>query len=324
MKKNLNPETIIEDFLNTRKRHLFLENQRIANIYNCVPELKTIENERNKAGAQQVQARLAGDPDAVPHYHQKLSELNARRTKIMEAHHLRAADFEIHYLCPDCHDTGYQDRAVCHCLKQALTDAAFSRFDLSPQARLENFDTFELKYYADAKPVHGPSPRRYMAAMKKLMEGYCADFESHHDNYLFYGAPGLGKTFLSNCVANALIEAGKNVIYITAEHLIDLVREAVQNGDSHTLSDSLSDCDLLIIDDLGAEYQTAFSDDQLFQIINDRILSNGRMLISSNLSPKQIQTRYNTRLASRMIGHFKALHFVGTDIRMIKKGMAAK
>lgn len=324
MKKNLNPETIIENFLNTRKRHLFLENQRIANIYNRVPELKAIENERNKAGAQQVQARLSGDPDAVPHYHQKISELNARRTKIMKAHHLNADDFEIHYLCPDCRDTGYQGRTVCHCLKQALTDAAFSRFDLSPRARLENFDTFELKYYADAKPAHGPSPRRYMAAMKKLMADYCANFEAQHDNYLFYGAPGLGKTFLSNCVANALIEAGKNVIYITAEHLIDLVREAVREGDSHALSDSLSDCDLLIIDDLGAEYQTAFSDDQLFQIINDRILGNGRMLISSNLSPKQIQTRYNTRLASRMIGHFKALHFVGTDIRMIKKGMASK
>ena len=204
-------------------------------------------------------------------------------TSIEVGQTVTAADFEIHYLCPDCHDTGYQGRAVCHCLKQALTDAAFSRFDLSPRARLENFDTFELKYYADDKPEHGPSPRRYMAAMKQLMMTYCADFEAQHDNYLFYGAPGLGKTFLSNCVANALIEKGKNVIYITAEHLINLVREAVRDGNDRTLSDSLSDCDLLIIDDLGAEYQTAFSDDQLFQIINDRILGDGPMLISSNL-----------------------------------------
>lgn len=321
-KKNLNPETIIEDFLNSRKRHLYFENKRIADIYDRVPALKAVENERNAAGARQVQARLAGDPDALPNYHKKLAELNTRRAEIMQAHHLTAADFEIHYLCPDCHDTGYQGREVCHCLKQALTDAAFSRFDLSPRARLENFDTFELKYYTDDKPEHGPSPRRYMAAMKQLMMNYCADFEAQHDNYLFYGAPGLGKTFLSNCVANALIEKGKNVIYITAEHLINLVREAVRDGNDRTLSDSLSDCDLLIIDDLGAEYQTAFSDDQLFQIINDRILGDGPMLISSNLSPKEIQTRYNTRLASRMIGHFKALHFVGTDIRMIKKGMA--
>ena len=94
-KKNLNPETIIEDFLNSRKRHLYFENKRIADIYDQVPVLKAVENERNAAGARQVQARLAGDPDALPNYHKKLAELNARRAEIMKAHHLTAADFEV-------------------------------------------------------------------------------------------------------------------------------------------------------------------------------------------------------------------------------------
>jgi DNA replication protein DnaC len=316
------PQTVIEGFLNERSRHLFREHQRIQALEKRVPELADLKRRRDLAGTALVRARLKGDPEAKAAYDQTLAELQQKKEALLKASGLNPEDLAVHYLCPDCKDTGYQNGAPCHCLVQSLTDAAFSRFDLRPKARNENFDTFNLAYYPDEKPAQGPSPRAYMGAMKTLMMRYCDHFEHEQDSFLFYGRPGLGKTFLSNCVANALIARQKNVIYITAEHLIDLVRENIANSGDGALYTSLLTCDLLIIDDLGAEYQTAFSDDQLFQIINDRILGGDKMIISSNLTPKAIQSRYNTRLASRMTGYFKALRFTGNDIRMLKKQSA--
>ncbi|MGN0193545.1 MAG: ATP-binding protein [Pseudoramibacter sp.] len=323
-KKIQTPQAVIEAFLNQRSRHLFDEHRRIQSLEKRIPELADLKRRRDLAGTALVRARLKGDPNAKAAYDQTLAELQTRKAALLQENGLTPEDLAVHYWCPDCQDTGYRGGAPCHCLVQALTDAAFSRFDLRPQARNENFDTFNLAYYPDEKPAHGPSPRAYMGAMKTLMMRWCDDFDRQTESFLFYGRPGLGKTFLSNCVANALIARQKNVIYITSEHLIDLVRDNIAKSGGNALYASLLDCDLLIIDDLGAEYQTAFSDDQLFQIINDRILGGDKMLISSNLTPKDIQSRYNTRLASRMTGYFKALRFTGNDIRMLKKQTALR
>lgn len=315
-------DAIIQDFLNNRTNHLFHEHERIAALRRSVPDLLALDDERAAAKTTLFQEKIAGDADADAHFEAAKQEIADKEKQVLADHHIDADQLAVHYLCDICKDTGYVKGKPCQCLRKVLNAAAFSRYDLTPEAQKENFAAFDLNYYDDTPNAQGRNIRSYMSGLLKRVKDYCDHFDTAEDNFLFTGSPGLGKTFLSNCVACDLIDKGYSVIYISAEHLIDLVRDNFRNhdgGDVRRVYRGLLDSDLLIIDDLGAEYHTQFSDDQLFEIINSRIQRQGRMIISSNLKPKEIQRHYNKRLASRINGYFTALPFKGNDIRDQKK-----
>lgn len=314
-------DSLIQDFLNHRVRHLFEEHQRIAGLEARYPALADFKRAQSAAGTRLVRERLEQNPEADAHYAEVLAAIAKERNAFLAANAIDPQDLAVHYLCGRCRDTGYVGGKPCVCLRKTLTAAAFSRYDLTPRALSENFDTFRLDFYPDARVGDRPSPRENMAVVYQIIKNYCTRFDVVHQSLLFTGAPGLGKTFLSNCVAGALIAKGYRVIYTTAQHLIDLVRENLKSeqGGISRIYDGLFDCDLLIIDDLGAEYRTAFSDDQLFEIINGRMLAGQKMIISSNLGVKAIQQQYSKRLASRISGYFQIVPFWGDDIRLIKK-----
>lgn len=316
-------KAVAADFAARRGRHETEQDFRKRSLYESQPKFLEIENEIRQLGNRTMTARVQGNESEALQCLTKIAALEQARADYLKTLGLPPDYLELHYDCPDCKDTGYQGTRPCHCFRQAMIDKAFGAFDFGIQAQAENFTAFNANYYSDERNERGDSPRRRIVAIRKMMETYCSAFPGDSQNYIFTGPPGTGKTFMSHCVANNLIDRSFDVVYIEAAHLITKVREAIFNDDG--LSDPrhpLKHCDLLIIDDLGAEYTTDFNSNLLYEIINDRLQSGRPMLISSNLGLQEIKKRYDERLSSRLGGNFTILTFNGEDIRIVKKRQA--
>jgi DNA replication protein DnaC len=224
------------------------------------------------------------------------------------------------YSCSDCEDTGYVEYKRCHCFNQKIVDRYYGQSNLRPVLSRENFDMFVFDHYSPHKFEEQPlSPRRNMEEIFKACLEYANNFDSHSDSLFFYGKSGLGKTFLSNCIAKDLLDRGRLVIYQTASNLIELLKEDKfdeGSDDAKERLESIFDCDLLIIDDLGTEYKTDFSQMELYNVINKRLISGKKMIISTNFSLENIYQTYAERITSRIFGNFTMHKFYGEDIRL--------
>jgi len=211
------------------------------------------------------------------------------------------------------------------CLKQRLIQKYYDCSNLSGVLERENFSTFDIRCYS-ATVINSEqmSPRARMEAIhgvcKEFTEGFMG--EEKRGNLLFYGEPGLGKTFLCNCIAKEILDKGATVLYSTAPKLFKALEvfrfNRQEAGDPETV-EALTEVDLLIIDDLGTEVSTLVTASELFNILNTRLLENRSIVISTNLSPAEIKNQYSERIVSRFFGEFKMLKFIGDDIRVKKK-----
>ena len=190
--------------------------------------------------------------------------------------------------------------------------------NLARVLKKENFQSFNLDLFSD-QPFDGQvlTPKQNMMDILNVSEGFVFNFdEDNEDNLLFYGETGLGKTFLTNCIAKALLDRGKIVIYQTSFKLLEILEELrFKNNNDKEKYNLLFDADLLIIDDLGTEMTNTFTNSEIFNIINSRLLSNKKTIVSTNLSPKEMMDRYDDRIFSRLFSKFTVLHFFGKDLR---------
>ena len=149
------------------------------------------------------------------------------------------------------------------------------------------------------------------------------DFENKPKNLFLYGNTGVGKTFLSNCVAKDLLDSGHSVIYFTAFQLFDILSKGVFEKDSDAIAahQNIFDCDLLIIDDLGTELSNSFTTSQLFLCVNERILRHRSTIISTNLNLAQVADIYSERTLSRISDSYTIIKLFGDDIRIKKHTM---
>lgn len=237
------------------------------------------------------------------------------------------------YTCPKCKDTGYVDniteysmKSQCECFKKKAIELIYGDSNLKNITSGENFNTFDLSLYPDtpSEELSGVSPREYMRKLVNETKNFVRDFDKKHGNFLFYGKAGVGKTFLSNCIASELIKGVHSVIYFTATNLFDSLRKDIARNGFY--DDSSSDglgredivyCDLLIIDDLGTEYPNQFTVNKLFNIINDRLLNNKSTIISTNLSLKELRDIYTERTFSRLVNLYNIRKIVGNDLRYV-------
>ncbi len=164
-----------------------------------------------------------------------------------------------------------------------------------------------------------------IVATAKLAVTNCHDFidnfENKPKNIFFYGNTGVGKTFLSNCIAKELLDAGYSVIYFTAFQLFDILSKGVFEKDADAIAahQNIFDCDLLIIDDLGTELSNSFTTSQLFLCVNERILRQKSTIISTNLNLEQIAEIYSERTLSRISSNYSFIKLFGDDIRIKKR-----
>lgn len=296
---------------------------RVEEVYRKIPRVKKIDDALSSIGLEIARAAFDGKTDINAFIAKKKQE--AMTLKIEKAELFTHNNFPVDYTepvykCRDCHDTGYTASGRCHCFKQKLIDRYYDQSNLKHILTKENFDTFVFDYYSVHKfEDETVSPRKNIEEIFTACINFVKDFDRSHENLFFYGRSGLGKTFLSNCVAKDLLDRGRLVIYQTCSGLLELLKQEkfdkIDEASEEKIDDILNS-DLLIIDDLGTEYITDFSQIELFNVLNKRLLSNKKMIISTNLSLENIMNVYSERITSRIFGNFTMFKFYGDDIRL--------
>ncbi len=232
------------------------------------------------------------------------------------------ADYlDMHYFCEKCHDTGYCEGVYCDCLKRLIASVGIARMNRNAQLSLSNFDTFSLEYYKGRVTEQGVNCYHAMQQILQYCTQYAAEFTTHSPSLLFYGRTGLGKTHMSLAIVTEVLKKGYEVIYDSIINLLQQV-EREHFGREHTEVDTLSlllQADLLVLDDLGTEFDTPFYVSTIYNIINTRINRSLPTIINTNLDYPAIRRRYEERIVSRLFAVYDCMNFVGSDIRLLKK-----
>ena len=296
--------------------------QHLAEAYERVPRIREIDMELRRTMAMAAQAVFTsgGDPrEAMGRVKEKNLALQQEREALAREY------FEEGYLddspiCDRCGGSGYLGSSMCECLTELCRQEQKKEISVLSGGK-ESFSQFRLDYYPDRiDPKLGFSPRQVMEKNFRTCRTYASLFSRNSGNLLFIGGTGLGKTFLSACIARTVADRGYSVVYETASHLFTNLERAKFNGDENARKDSEKylNCDLLIIDDLGTEMPGQFVTAALYSLINDRLISNMPMVISTNLNVDELNRRYSPQIASRLHGSFNRLTFLGEDIRVVK------
>lgn len=300
--------------------HESRQQARLQEIYEKLPRVREIDKQLRISmvqAAQSVFLKGAEGEAAMAQAKQGNLSLQAERKALIAAH-FPPEYLEEKPLCPHCGGSGYIGSAMCACL-QALC-CREQKKELALLSCGENdFADFRLDYYPN-NSANGVSPRAIMAKNFEICKKYAAEFSVNSGNLLFNGGTGLGKTFLSACIARAVAEKGYWVAYESAQHLFTKLEKDRFRPDEESARavESLNRCDLLIVDDLGTELPGNFVVAALYALVNDRLLAGKPTIISTNLNIGEIRERYSPQIASRLQGSYTLLPFMGEDIRILK------
>lgn len=296
------------------KKRKFERELLLSALYKSEPRLLEIETELKSLGARLALSTLAGDKATLKEIKEKSKLLSKEKKEILKKGKIPSDKPE----CCLCGDTGYVGGKICDCIKKEASRIMAE--ELSREMPLGDcrFDNFDLKFYPDKTDSDGTNPRRRMTSILKLCREYVLNFGENSENLLFTGGAGLGKTHLTLAIVGGVIEKGYMAIYGSAENLFSAVENEKFSGEGRGNYDMMLNCDLLVIDDLGAEMATSFTKSVLYNLVNTRILSGKPTIINTNLSMKQIEEMYSPRISSRLIGHYNANKFLGVDVRQQK------
>ena len=283
------------------------------------PELHRLEREMTELASAGLKAALSGDSQQVGALRARHEETKARWLEMLAADQKTPDSFLPQYVCPRCQDTGKVNGKVCDCVLALEREMLSKKLGSGTPLEGSDFSLFSLSYYSEEEDERGHSPRQRMEQILHRCRSYAADFGRTSENLLFVGATGLGKTHLSLAIAKEVTAKGYFVLYGSAQNFLEtLEREHFGKKEGDTLS-QLQQCDLLILDDLGAEFTSPFVAASVYNIINTRILSGRPTVVSTNLSLREIESRYTERLLSRFVGCYEVLEFLGRDVRVLKR-----
>lgn len=299
--------------------------KRREEIYQTLPAYAMMEEEIVSLSMEEAKKQLLEDESSLAQTKAAIHSLIASKQDLLISNGYPKDYLEEIYDCKDCKDTGYIEGKKCHCFRQAEIDLLYTQSNVKNILESENFDTFRFDFYNEAF-IDATTGHNSLALAKNAFDvclHFTQNFDTVFENLLLYGSVGVGKTFLTHCVAKSLLETGHSVIYFTAHQLFDTLAEQkfdTQNADNIPEAYShILDCDLLIIDDLGTELTNSFVASQLFLCINERFLREKSTMISTNLSLSKISETYSERTFSRLSGNYKLIKLTGEDIRRKKR-----
>ena len=316
-----------KDILNS---HIRSHEELKQKIYDENPSLLDMEYELKKLRIKKVKLNMDDLDDSI--CDNKIKLLSSEIDKALSRYKLTKESFENSYYCNKCKDTGYIGNEMCTCLKRVCIDYTYKNSNLKDKFLEENFDTFKLDYYSNEKVGNMPlSPMQNAKIIFGASKDYCNNFNKMLDrsyddkfNLLFYGMPGLGKTFMCNAIAKDILDRCYSVVYYSACDLAKtIISDAFNNGSNedeqlHVEVKNVYDCDLLILDDLGTEPNNKIFTSELFNIINMRYNSHKPTIISTNLDMNDLREKYTERISSRLIEGYEIFKFIGKNIREIK------
>ena len=283
------------------------------------PKYREIEREMAKLASAGLKAAMAGDEAQIRALRRQHDEARVERDRLLQADGLTQESFAPSYHCSRCQDTGRVEGRVCDCVLRLEREMLAKELGGGTPLEESDFELFSLDYYPLEADERGVSPRRRMEQVFSRCRSYAGSFDRQAGNLLFIGATGLGKTHLSLAIAKEVTARGYFVLYGSAQNLLDnLEREHFGKKDGDTMR-QLQQCDLLILDDLGAEFPSAFVVSAVYNIVNTRILASRPTIVSTNLTLREIESRYTERLLSRFVGCYEMLEFAGRDVRILKR-----
>jgi len=320
---NAQYDEIMRGYQSRQLHNRHLTQERLEEVYTNVPQLKTINDTIASLSVEAARKKLEDDNLSYNLLKKKIEDLRSEKKKLLLSRGYDSDYFEPVYTCCDCKDTGYINGEKCHCFKQEVINVVYSQSNIKNILSRENFSSFSYEYYSDEEinPTTGLSSLDTAKRAVDECKHFIEDFEHKPKNLFFYGNTGVGKTFLSNCVAKELLEKGYSVIYFTAFQLFDILSKGVFDRDADAIAahQNIFDCDLLIIDDLGTEFANSFTTSQLFLCVNERLLRQKSTIISTNLNLNQMIDMYSERTWSRISSNYTLIKLFGDDIRIQKK-----
>jgi DNA replication protein DnaC len=315
-------DAVMREFERRRLAHERDFRKKLADAYLHFPRLQEIDSEIADLSMKKIRITLGQSVENDFDLNSYIDALSSERKALLEAAGFKDGIASPDYDCPVCKDTGVADGKKCSCFKQAEIQLLYAQSRLAGVLEEETFQTFDLSLYPDTVTDSELkfSPRFFAKNAYEYSKSFAENFEACRGNICFIGQNGVGKTFLSHCIAKALIDKGISVLYLTAPELFDIFEENrfKRDKDEDDNSKFIYDCELLIIDDLGANVNNLFVSSQLFRCINERILTKKSTIISTNLSISDLKNEYSDRLTSRIIYSYQRLYLYGDDIRQKK------
>lgn len=311
------------EMLERRREKANLEAQeRLDEISKNLPELDVIQRQLAQIGLNISKVFLySSDKQAdIERLMQESLELQQQKKEILTKNGYSENALDVQYTCPACKDTGFIGSRRCKCHNELLKD--IERSNLAKIAPIDDctFDTFDVNYYPQQIMENGISPRDKAERIMNSCRKYASSFTRASKNIMFMGGTGLGKTHLSLAIANVVINRGFSVVYGTAQNILsDLQNENFGRDDNLRYYErAVLNCDLLILDDLGTEFKSAYTVACLYNIINSRLSAKLPTIVSTNFTLDELEEKYDQRITSRITGEYSQLILVGNDIRYMK------
>ena len=319
--------TIMREYDEIKNNNRHLLETRYNEVITLCPKIEQIDSEIIDLSMKSAYSRIgqASSTTTTDKLENQLLNLKNEKESLLLSIGKPANYLDEIFTCATCHDTGFINGVRCSCFNKKAIDLVYSDSNLKNITQDENFDTFSLKWYnnSDIDSATGLTPYNNMQKVLGLCRNFVDNFDKDFSNLLFFGHTGVGKTFLTNCIAKSLLDTSHSVIYLTAIELFELFsnNDFGKSREDETSFDAtnLLECDLLIIDDLGTEVSNTYTNSKLFYIINERLLRKKSIVISTNLALTQIEDRYSQRIFSRIVSGYMILHIFGEDIRLLKR-----
>ena len=291
-----------------------------------VPRLLEIDQTVASLSAEKIRTMLQGHHGSVEDLKEEIAVLAGERKALLRKNGFSPDYLEPHYHCPLCQDTGYIDGHKCSCFKKAEIELLYTQSNLTEILQKENFEHFSFDYYSDTmkNEATGLTERETALRAYDIARNFVKNFDDSFENLFLYGDTGVGKTFLSHCIAHDLLESAHCVMYFSAFDLFDLLASSKFSRDKTEGEEFVFDSDLLIIDDLGTELTNSFVSSQLFLCINERIMRRKSTIISTNLKLENFSETYSERTFSRIASNYRMVKLEGKDIRIQKIFLGGK
>lgn len=316
---------VYDEAMGELEQRRMLANSRAAMLRERIirkhPRAREIEQEMAFASVRVARAVLdGGDVDAAVEQIKNTNlALQSELAEILAHEGESVPNFEPQYACPRCGDTGYADGKPCACLTALLKEGACRRLSQITHMQLTTFEEMDLNYYpSETDEKTGVSPRARMRDVLEFCRCYGENFSPSAASLLLRGPTGTGKTHVSLAIARLAVQAGYSVIYGPTQQLLHQLEKEHFGRETGSSEDMMTTCDLLILDDVGAEFASPFCVASLYNLINTRMLGNLPTIVSTNLNQKQMRERYGEAITSRIVGTFQPVVFFGKDIRQIK------
>ena len=316
-------QEIMESYRTQQELSKAARKRRRLDLYERLPKLAEIDLKMSQISAE-ISKTLLKSPQKTEvllnGLKRELDALRGEKAVLLTDRGIPPHYLDLEYKCKKCKDTGFlEDNSRCSCFKQKLISKAYEMSGIEQQLDKQNFNHFNLSVFSTQHlPKEKLTQRENMMQILSESEAFVSAFPKAQ-NLLFYGSSGLGKTYMCNCIAKALLDKGFSVIYQTPFSIINILEKRTFTDKNNTFIqmayDQLFEVDLLIIDDLGTESANSFTISEFYNIINSRILKDKSTIISTNIKLSEIASFYNDRIDSRLKGHYRIMRFFGPDIR---------